>query len=69
MDQGVIASMKCHYKADLLRTVANGNSNIIALQKKMTIGCCLWHIAGMAFCESSNTGSVIEETSSRSEVR
>jgi hypothetical protein len=37
MDQGVIASMKQRYEADLLRTVTDENSNIIALWKKTTV--------------------------------
>jgi hypothetical protein len=45
MDQGVILSMKQCYQADLLRTLANEDENIVALQKKMTVldaGCWTW---------------------------
>jgi hypothetical protein len=37
MDQGVIATMKQHYQADLLRTLANEDDNMTASWKKMTV--------------------------------
>jgi hypothetical protein len=59
MDQGVITSMKWCYQADLLGTFADEDDSITALWKKDGVGCCIWHISSMVFCESSNTGSLM----------
>jgi hypothetical protein len=70
MNQGVIATMKRHFWADLLRTLADEDNSIKALWKKnYGVGCYIHHISGMVFHESSNTGSILEKTSSRSRRR
>jgi hypothetical protein len=66
----VAVSMKRHYWADLLRTPANEDNNIIGLWKKYdNVGCYVQRISGMVFLESNNAGLTVEETSSRSTRR
>jgi hypothetical protein len=58
--------MKLHYQADLLRTPADEDNNLMGLWKKMSVGCYMWYILGIVFHESSNAGLIMEDTSSRS---
>jgi hypothetical protein len=60
--------MKRHYRADLLRTLADEDDKIIGLLKKNDACWILyiWHILGMVFHESSDAGSAAEQTSFRS---
>jgi hypothetical protein len=38
------------------------------MEKNCGVACCVQHIFGMVFCESSNADLVMEETSSNLEV-
>jgi hypothetical protein len=60
----VIVSIKRHYQADCLRTLADTDDNIIRLWKKNDgVGCYIWCILGMVSCKSSNAGSIMKKTS------
>jgi hypothetical protein len=56
--------MKRRYWADLLRTLADEDVNIV--EKNDGVGCYIRRISGMVFHESSNAGLITKETSSRS---
>jgi hypothetical protein len=58
--------MKLQYQADL-RTAVDEDNNIMGLWKRnYDIVCCIWHVSGMVFHESSNTGLLMEEIFSKS---
>jgi hypothetical protein len=65
----VIVSMKQCYQADRLRNLADEDDNIIGLWKKISVECYIWRVLGTVLCESSNAGSILEVTSSRSSRR
>jgi hypothetical protein len=60
-----IVSMKQHYQADLLRTLANEDDNIIGLLGEGMVLDAMYGIP-QVFHESSNAGLIVEETSFRS---
>jgi hypothetical protein len=65
MDQGVFASMKRGYQADL-RALADEDISIIALWKRMMVmdATCVWHMLGMVLCGCSNTSSFVDKVPS-----
>lgn len=65
MDQGVAASLKWYNRTDLFRTLADANDNLVAFWEKITLLSALYGMSlGMVHCTTSNTCSIVWETSS-----